>query len=300
MTKKRHSFKDWLLATRPWSFPASAMPVLVTLVYLYWSGYGQMDWLAGVWALVNIVLFHAAGNTWSDYFDYKKGVDTPQTHGATTLTSGQFAPGEIKWLSISLLLVALFGGIGLMLMTGWPLFWYGVGGALCVLLYPFLKYRALGDVVIAMAYAWLPCWGTSYVATGAVDMRVWLLALPLGCITVAILHVNNTRDVRTDAEAHITTLAMKLGHTISSRLYQFYLLFPFACLVACVVFGLFPPLALVALLALPLAWGNVRMMDRSSREDTSVISLLDERTAQLQLVFSLLLSLSLVISSLFS
>ena len=27
----KHTFKDWFLATRPWSFPASAMPVLVTL-----------------------------------------------------------------------------------------------------------------------------------------------------------------------------------------------------------------------------------------------------------------------------
>ena len=72
--KKKHSFKEWVMATRPWSFPASAMPVLVTLAYLNWCGYA-IDWIAGVWALLNIVIFHAAANTWSDYFDYKKGVD---------------------------------------------------------------------------------------------------------------------------------------------------------------------------------------------------------------------------------
>ena len=62
---KKHSFKEWLVAVRPWSFPASAMPVLVTLAYLHW-GHGSVDWLNGLWALVNIVLFHASGNTWSD------------------------------------------------------------------------------------------------------------------------------------------------------------------------------------------------------------------------------------------
>ena len=58
----KHSMKEWLIAVRPWSFPASAMPVLVTLMYLYWAGYESLNWLAGVWALVNIVIFHAAGN----------------------------------------------------------------------------------------------------------------------------------------------------------------------------------------------------------------------------------------------
>ena len=33
---KKHSFKDWMIAVRPWSFPASAMPVVVTLAYLFW------------------------------------------------------------------------------------------------------------------------------------------------------------------------------------------------------------------------------------------------------------------------
>ena len=28
---KKHSLKDWMIAVRPWSFPASSMPVVVTL-----------------------------------------------------------------------------------------------------------------------------------------------------------------------------------------------------------------------------------------------------------------------------
>ena len=68
---KKHSFKDWMIAVRPWSFPASAMPVVVTLAYLFWMK-EDINWANGIWALLNIVVFHAAGNTWSDYFDYKK------------------------------------------------------------------------------------------------------------------------------------------------------------------------------------------------------------------------------------
>lgn len=292
----RHSIKEWLFAVRPWSFPASAMPVLVTLMYLHWAGFENLNWLAGVWALVNIVVFHAAGNTWSDYFDYKRGVDTDETAGATTLTTGMFRPEEIKRLSIGLLVVALAGGVGLMLLTSWTLFWYGLGGALCVLIYPYMKYRALGDVVIGIAYAWLPCWGTSLVSTGSLQADTLLLAIPLGCITIAILHSNNTRDVRTDDDAGISTLAMNIGHGRSQALYGFYMLFPFISVTACAVSGLFPYLTLLSFVALPNAWKNLQLMRQSTMGDTSAITRLDERTAQLQLLFSLLLSVSFLIA----
>lgn len=293
----KHSIKEWLIAVRPWSFPASAMPVLTTLCYLQWSSDTKVNWFTGVWALVNIIVFHAAGNTWSDYHDFHRGVDTIETAGATTLTSGMFSPKEIRTLSITLLLVALAGGIGLMLMTDWSLLWYGVGGALCVLLYPYMKFRALGDVVIAIAYAWLPCWGTSLIAIGHVDVYTLLLALPLGCITVAILHCNNTRDVHTDKNANINTFAMKIGHSKASVLYQFYMFFPFVCIATCVVLGLLPYLSLLAFIALPNAWKNASLMRHCHIEDTSVIARLDEGTAQLQLIFSILLSISFIISS---
>ena len=33
---KKHSFKDWFFAVRPWSFPASTMPVLDCLCLTVW------------------------------------------------------------------------------------------------------------------------------------------------------------------------------------------------------------------------------------------------------------------------
>lgn len=124
---KTHSFKDWMIAVRPWSFPASAMPVVVTLAYLFWMK-EDINWANGIWALLNIVVFHAAGNTWSDYFDYKQGVDMKDTFGAKTLTDKMFTPKEIYCLSLVLLLAALAGGLGLLWRTGFPLLYIGLGG----------------------------------------------------------------------------------------------------------------------------------------------------------------------------
>ena len=139
---KKHTFGEWMIAVRPWSFPASAMPVIVTTAFLFWRGYG-ISWGFAVWALLNIVVFHAAGNTCSDYFDFRKKVDADDTFGAKTLTTGMFEPEEIKKLALGLTAVAVAGGIALMALTGLPLLWIGLGGVICTLLYPYLKYNAL-------------------------------------------------------------------------------------------------------------------------------------------------------------
>lgn len=292
---KKHSFGQWLVAVRPWSFPASAMPVAVTLAYLLWSG-SEIDWLAGVWAFINIVLFHAAGNVWSDYFDFRKGVDAEDTFGAKTMTSGEFTPREMLRLAVGLLIVALALGVGLMLITDWALFWFGLAGALTVLLYPRLKYSALGDVDIMLAYALLPTLGTSFVATGALVWEVLWIAVPVGLITVAILHSNNTRDMATDARAEIKTFAMRIGRKAAKVVYTFEVLVPFVWIVGCAVAGVLPWWSLLTLVAVVPAWQGARDMLRHDDDSTELIANLDERTAKLQLIFSLLFTITLVVA----
>ncbi|MBR5564124.1 MAG: prenyltransferase [Bacteroidales bacterium] len=292
---KKHSLGQWLFAVRPWSFPASAMPILVTLAYLFWTG-AEMNWGFGVWALINMVLFHVAGNVWSDYNDYKKSVDREDTTGATTLTSGMFQPHEIRNLAIGVFVVAAIGGVGLVLLTGLPLLWIGLAGAVLTLLYPVLKYNALGDLDILLTFAFLPTIGTAFVTTGAIDWSVLLIALPVGLITDGILHSNNTRDMVPDKRAEIKTLAMGLGAKASAVMYSFEVLFPFVWVIVCVAMKLMPWPALAALVAFPIALGCSKTMMKSPEEGAELILDLDQKTAQLQMVFSLLLSIAFVIS----
>ena len=157
---KKHTFNEWVIAVRPWSFPASVMPIITTLAFLFWKG-AEINWFHGVWALVGMLLFHMAGNTWSDYFDYKKNVDADDTFGAKTLTTGMFSPKEIKRLAIILLAAAIACGLGLFAVTGLPLLWIGIAGATLTLLYPMLKFNALGDLDILLTFGFLPTLGTS-------------------------------------------------------------------------------------------------------------------------------------------
>lgn len=293
----KHTFGQWIIAVRPWSFPASAMPIIVTLTYLFWKG-AEINWLFGLWALVNMILFHIAGNVWSDYNDFRKGVDREDTFGAKTLTTGMFQPHEIRNLAIGVLIVAVAGGLGLVALTGLPLLWIGIAGAALTVLYPALKYNALGDLDILMTFAFLPTLGTAYVTTGAIDWSVLWIALPVGLITDGILHSNNTRDMIPDKRAEIKTMAMGLGKKASARLYSFEVIFPFVWIAVCSIMGLMPIYTVFVFLTLPVALGCSRTMIKAVNSDSDIIADLDVRTANLQLMFSVILSITFVVSKL--
>lgn len=290
----KHSLKDWVLATRPWSFPASAMPVMVATVWMFATG-RMVNWCLAVAAVVNIILVHAAGNVWSDYFDFRSGVDREDTYGVKILTSGQFTPGEVWWLSLVLQVVAVVMGLTMVALTGWPLLWIGMVGIALSLLYPPLKYRALGDVVIGMCYAVLPMLGTTFIVSGQVVPEVLWMAVPVGLITVAILHANNTRDIETDSRAEIKTFSMLTGRRVAAVIYVAEVMVPYLWLVGLCVAGLLSWTILIALLSLPIALQNARTMLGYHKGGPVLYARLDEATAKLQLAFSLLLIMGLLL-----
>ena len=287
------NFSHWIIAVRPWSFPASIMPIVVTLAYLFWKG-ADINWIHGAWALIGMVLFHMTGNTWSDYFDYKKKVDADDTYGAKTITTGMFQANEIRNLAIGLLIASIACGLGLFAVTGLPLLWIGLAGAACTLLYPMMKFNALGDLDILLTFAFLPTLGTSYAATGAIDWNVLWVALPVGLITDGILHSNNTRDMLTDKRAGIKTMAMALGSKFSSWVYAFEMIFPYVWVGVLSIIGIMPMHTIIVFMTIPVAVACHRTMKRSLKEGVRPIVDLDVRTANLQLVFSALLTVAFV------
>ena len=192
--------------------------------------------------------------------------------------------------------MAILAGIALVCLTGLPLLYIGIAGILLSLLYPPLKYSALGDLVILCCYGILPTLGTTYIVTGQILTDILWLAVPIGSITVAILHVNNTRDIETDRRAGIHTFATLTGRGVAAVIYLLEILLPYVWIPMLIVKDFLPLTTLTVLISLPLAIRNVRTMLKYKQEGIEAIARLDERTAQLQLVFSVLLMVGLAIS----
>lgn len=294
----KHSLKEWFFTTRPWSFPASAMPVLASFAYMTWvcSLYGMsVDWVNGVLAIVGIVFFHASGNMMSDIRDFKKGVDKGLNH--MPLVNGSFTTKEYVGLSSALFVIGSLIGFYIMSRCGWPLLYAAVYGAFFTLTYATFKYFALGDLVIFLSYAVIPILGTTYATLSEYYYPALVLALPIGLITVAILHVNNTRDIKSDREAGIRTIAMLIGRNASLKLYAFEVLLPFLLILATVCCGWLPWYSLVTFLALPKAWQCARTVLNVKKTGLEPIAMFDAATSQLQLMFSLLLAASLFVAA---
>ena len=297
--------KNWIIATRPWALPASVMPILIMWAYLYCQSHGggedttPINWLNALLCLPLLSIVHSGGNMVSDYFDFTWGVDTKTcSDGVTWIHDGTFRPKEI--LRYGLVLVALAVPIGVFLLynSSWSGWWIGLAGVLLSLVYPWMKSHHLGDLNILCSFALLPALGTFFVAVGSYDPQSLLMILPIGLITVAILHANNTRDVKTDRLAGLGTITTSVSLMNAKAIYTFEIFAPYALALLYVVLLGQPWTLLAVMLTLPLALRNVRTMIQAEDDlPYRGIQRLDQTTAQLQMAFGLLYALGFFLGS---
>ncbi len=258
---------------------------------------GSVDWLVAVACVLGALVFHFAGNLVSDYFDYKKGVDTKDNIGQTNLLiiNGVFKPKTILWYGIALALVGVAVGIWIVFRTNVGVLYVGMAGFVLTFLYSFLKYNALGDLDIFLIFGVLIPLGVSVALLGTVVWLLMAVAVPVGFHVVGILHANNTRDRELDARAGTRTFAMTIGLKASKIYYTVLELLPYVAVAALVVSKVLPWPTLAALLSLPIALKNIKTMKEGEKPED--IATLDGDSAKLVLLFSVLLVLSLVIST---
>lgn len=294
----KHSAKEWIGATRFWSFPVSAMPIVAAVAFLAWKGY-PLNWLCAALALVGNVVFHAAGNLLSDWWDYRKGVDNEQAYAVPNLVFHHFEPGEYMRFSAILFAAGIVIGLVLTLLSGWELLIIGGIGAILAMSYSFFKFRAMGDLFVFTCFGIMPVIGTSFVAAGFIDWSILVLSLPLGIFTIAVLHDNNTVDIATDKASGIHTFPMLIGEKASVKLFIAYMAIPYLVVLAFCIAGLLPWTALVCLLSVHDAFANAKTAYGWFKNGREAMIGLDQKTAQVHLIFSVLLSVGLALAAIF-
>jgi 1,4-dihydroxy-2-naphthoate octaprenyltransferase len=149
-------------------------------------------------------------------------------------------------------------------------------------------YSGFGEVAVLVFFGFVATAGSAYVHLERLPTVALAAALPVGLLACAILVANNLRDIDTDAEAGKRTLAVRLGPARTRALYQFCVMGAF---VVVALLGVVRPPAALALVAVPLALGPLRIVS-TRRDPPSLVTALGG-TARLQLVTSALLALGL-------
>ena len=288
--------KDWIIAARPWSFPASTMPALIAVSYaFYMHSKMPMDvnWWYGVLAILGAAIFQASGNLISDYFDYKHKVDRAETFGSSRmLVDGVFKPNTILYYGLTLLVIGSIIGLYLLFNTSVSLLWIGAIGVIGTYFYYKLKFNALGDITILIIYGLLISLGAYLVATNMLNWKLLLIGAAPGFLIVNILHANNLRDIKHDGEANIKTQAMLLGVKNSVSQYIILGIGAYIIIVMAVVFGILHPLCLVVFLTFPVLMKNIKQISQADVNKPELIKDMDAQSAQLVMMFSLLLAVA--------
>jgi 1,4-dihydroxy-2-naphthoate octaprenyltransferase len=180
--------------------------------------------------------------------------------------------------------------------AGWPVVVIGVLSILAALAYtggPYpLGYNGLGEVFVFIFFGLAAVGGTYYVQARVFTLAAFAVSVPLGLLIVAILVVNNLRDIEGDRAAGKRTLAVRYGAEWTRREYAACLALAFLAPLAAVLAGLLPVWVLLCWLAAPAAW---RLVGAVKRDTGRALNRSLGGTGSLTLVFALLLSLGLVI-----
>lgn len=286
------------MAARPRTLPAASAPVIVGSAAAFSAGHFAL--LPALAALLGALLLQIAANFANDVFDFQKGADTAERMGPLRVTAaGLVTPGEVKtamWLTFGL---AALCGVYLALHAGWPVILIGVLSILTALAYtggPFpLGYNGLGEVAVFLFFGLAAVCGTYYVQALSLSPAAWWAAVPVGLLAVAILVVNNLRDIATDRASGKHTLAARFGAEWARREYVAALAVAYLAPLGMWLSGAASAWVLLAWLSLPLAARLVRKVYRLSGRPLNQIL---AQTGQLELAFAAGLSAGLVLQAL--
>ena len=294
------SIKLWLVAARVFALPASAMPVAFGTVLAITIGDASFDFALFAASLVGMALLHTGANLLNDAYDYRRGIDRQVNPVSGAVVRQWITPGQaLKAAALSLTAGSLIG-LYIVSRVGPPILYIGVAGVLIGVLYTWgpwpLKDHAFGDLAVFLDFGILGALGAWTVQTGRPSWVPAVWAVPMSLLVSAILHSNNWRDIGTDADGRIRTVASYLGDAGSQTYYRILLFGPFAIIAFLVLMThaadispRMPATFLITLLAVPMAVRLVRTgSQRHDPQKSMAFAAMDGATAQLNLVFGLL------------
>lgn len=284
------------MAARPRTLSAGVAPVIMgTAMALEAGGFHAPSALLCLLVAISIQI---GTNFANDYYDFIKGADTAARLGPTRVTqAGLIAPAVMKRAYIGTMIITVLWGAMLFPRAGWPIAVIAVCSITSGVLYTGgprpLGYIGLGELFVLIFFGPVALGGTYYVQALEMNLAVLLAGIGPGLWSVAILTVNNLRDVDEDRRAGKRTLAVRYGCTFAR--WQFAVCVPCACMIPAIIVFLTGKHRL-ALTACAVVIPALPLMAAVYREqDPRALNPMLGKTARLLLVYCLLFAAGWVV-----
>lgn len=215
--------KSFFLASRPKTWSASACPVFIGTAFA--AKEGPIEGIVFILTLLFSLFIQIGANYANDYFDFLKGADTAARAGPKrAVQQGWISPQSMRSATGLVFILAVIVALPLLLASG---LWSFLAAAICVLsgvLYTGgpkpLGYLGLGELLVFIFFGPVAVLGTYFLQRGEVNRTVCLASLGPGCLSTAILIVNNLRDAATDCIAKKKTIVVRFGAAFGRTLYM--------------------------------------------------------------------------------
>ena len=279
----------WIVGARVKTLPAAVAPVLIGTSYAE-----KINWSNAFLALVVSLFLQIAVNFANDYSDGVRGTDTHRIGPVRLVASGLASASSVKAAAlISFLIAAIAGSVLALTISPW-LFLVGATSIWAAWGYTGGKkpygYFGFGELSVFIFFGLVATVGSYYIQTEQFNWQIFLLSMPVGTLSCAILAINNLRDLPPDKLVGKRTMAVRIGEK-NTRVF-FMLLLVTAQVTALAAVSI-SSLALITLICSPITYSVVRQV-LNGAVGADLIDVLS-KTAKLQLVMASLLAAALAI-----
>jgi 1,4-dihydroxy-2-naphthoate polyprenyltransferase len=224
----------WLAAMRPRTLPLAVASSIMG-GFLAAAG-GVFNWLVTLLCVLTAVFLQILSNLANDYGDSVHGADHIQRAGPKrAVQTGLITASEMKRAMGTFALLSAVSGLTLVIVA------LGLSALPYVLLFVLLGgvaiwaaisytagskpygYAGLGDIFVLIFFGWVGTMGTYFLQAHAWDWLVLLPATSVGLLSVAVLNVNNIRDIDSDRQAGKHSIPVRIGPQ-RARIYHWILL----------------------------------------------------------------------------
>ncbi len=256
----------WWKAFRFHYTSASFMPAILGGM-IAWTADRQFHPGYFLLVMAGLVLNHLALNMTDEYYDFHHLIDAfanhenPYAGGSRTLSEGQIQPEKMKQVFITFYIIAIGIGVFLGIMRGTFVIFLLAAGFFCAYFYtaPPIQfgYRGLGEIAQLLCFGPGIGLGAYYVQTQKLSWEAFWGTLPFGIMLFSMITINEIPDYFGDRKGGKYNLVARFGRETGVWLFILSLLSAYGTILAGVTLGKIPPIGLISLLTLPIAFRTI-------------------------------------------
>lgn len=260
------TLKPWIEASRPRTLPLSL--ACIGMGAFLAAHHGAFDSVVFLFCILTTVFLQILSNLSNDYGDSIHGADSANRQGPSRAVQSGTITLESMRSAIKLFVV-------LSLISGICLLWCALGenirifsiflvlGVLAItaaITYTAGKrpygYAGLGDFSVLIFFGLIGVMGTYFLFTQSFDWTVVLPSLSCGFFSVAVLNINNIRDIESDQQAGKMSIPVRIGRANAVIYHWVLLMCGLVAAVAFVIINFSGYTQLIFLLSSPLLLMN--------------------------------------------